>query len=127
MAFNPSGDSVVTGGGDNLVKIWNVNSGKEIQTLRGFQKPITDVSISLDNEYLIASSLDNKAVLYRLKTMRSTQSFSGHKDTISACKFSFSKATVLTGSLDRTIKVWDIEKGICTRTVRTFRLVSNEL
>jgi autophagy-related protein 16 len=75
------------------------------------------VAISLDNEFLIASSLENKAMLYKLKTMRTVHTFSGHKDIISACRFSYSKKNVLTGSLDRTIKFWDIEKGICTRTV----------
>jgi WD40 repeat protein len=28
------GDAIVTGGGDNLVKVWNVNNGKEMSTLR---------------------------------------------------------------------------------------------
>jgi WD40 repeat protein len=36
LAFNPIGDAVVTGGGDSLVKIWNVNTGKEVSVLRQF-------------------------------------------------------------------------------------------
>lgn len=78
---------------------------------------MTDVAVSMDNEYIAASSLDNKVALWKLKTMRVVQSYTGHKDTVSACKFSFSKKSVISGSLDRTLKFWDIEKGICTRTV----------
>ena len=61
---------VATGGGDNIIKLWNVSSGKDIQQLRGLNKTITDVCFSLDNEYLIGSSLENKAILWKLKTMR---------------------------------------------------------
>lgn len=94
-----------------------MNNGKEIQELRGFNKPITDVAISLDNEYIVASSLEHKAQLWKLKTMRSVHTFSGHKEYISSNIFSFSKKQIITGSLDRTIKFWDIEKGVCVRTV----------
>jgi WD40 repeat protein len=71
---------VVTGGADNLIKIWSSNTGKEKQTLRGFTKSITDVSISMDNEFLAGASTEHKAILWQLKTMRPVQTFSGHKE-----------------------------------------------
>lgn len=100
-----------------MVKVWSMANGKEIQELRGFSKSITDISISLDNEFLAASSLEHRTQLWKLKTMRSQHTFSGHKDVITANIFSFSKKQIITGSLDRTIKTWDMEKGLCTRTV----------
>lgn len=114
------GDAIATGGGDSLIKIWNANTGKEDVTLRGFSKPITDISISMDNELLAASSTEHKTMIWSLKTMRSNHTFTGHKDTISACKFSFSKKSLITGSLDRTIKFWDLEKAICSKTVHKY-------
>ena len=80
LCFNSIGDAVVTGGADNLIKIWSANTGKEVQTLRGFNKSITDVSISMDNEFLAGASTEHKAILWKLKTMRPVQSFSGHKE-----------------------------------------------
>jgi autophagy-related protein 16 len=117
VCFNPIGDVVATGGGDALIRLWNSSNGKEIQTLRGFAKPITDIAISMDNELIAASSTEHKSIVWGLKTMRSVHSFQGHKDTINANKFSFAKKCLITGSLDRTIKYWDLEKGICTKTV----------
>lgn len=89
VCFNPLGDVVVTGGGDSLIKIWNSHNGKEVQTLRDFAKPITDVAVSVDNEYLAGSSTDNRAIIWKLKTMRQVHAFQGHKETINAVKFSF--------------------------------------
>ncbi len=98
LCFNSIGDAVVTGGADNLIKVWSSNTGKEVQALRGFNKAITDVSISMDNEYLAAASTEHKAMLWRLKTMRTVHTFPGHKETINACKFSFVTKSLLTGS-----------------------------
>ena len=61
--------------------------------------------------------MDNKTLLYKLKTMRTMHTFNGHKDMITSNKFSFTKKSIITGSLDRTIKFWDIEKSICSKTV----------
>mmetsp|Transcript_36149 Transcript_36149/g.35103 ORF Transcript_36149/g.35103 Transcript_36149/m.35103 type:complete len:105 (+) Transcript_36149:833-1147(+) len=99
-----------------MVKIWQVNTGKEACSLKQFQKPIIDLCVSLDNEHLIASSCDNNAVIFKLKTMRTMHTLSGHKDNINACRLSFSKKQAITGSMDRTIKYWDIENGICSKT-----------
>jgi autophagy-related protein 16 len=71
LAFNAIGDAIATGGADNLVKIWSAQNGKENQTLRGFMRAITDVSFSVDNEYIAAASTEHKAILWKLKTMRS--------------------------------------------------------
>ena len=65
---------------------------------------------------LIASSLDHKALIWKLKTMRVLHTLTGHKDNINACRLSYSKKSALTGSLDRTIKFWDLDKGICFKT-----------
>jgi WD40 repeat protein len=79
------------------------------------------VSISLDNEFLITSTLENKAMLYQLKTMRPFIPSVAIKTQLVLAD-SFFKKNALTASLDRTIKFWDIEKGICSRTEVNYRL-----
>jgi WD40 repeat protein len=116
VVFNAMGEALATGGGDNSVKIWNLSTGKIAQTLN-CSKSVSVLDFSIDNEFLAACTTDHKANLFKLKTMRNIFSFQGHKETINACKFSFSKKSLYTGSADRTIKQWDIEKQLCAKTV----------
>jgi WD40 repeat protein len=67
--FNRDGDIVYTGGSDGVVKGWRSKDGKELGTMGSPGKAVTDLSVSLDNEYVLASLIDqNKLVLYRTKT-----------------------------------------------------------
>jgi WD40 repeat protein len=108
LCYNASGNIIVSGGADSLVKVWNPMNGMEVATLRGMNKPITDVTISVDNLFLAGSSSEHKAIVWSLKTMRTLHEFYGHTDTINACKFSFAIQSLITGSSDSTIKFWDL-------------------
>ena len=58
LCFNRDGDLIYTGGADGVVKGWRVSDGKEMCRMEGLQKAITGISASLDNEYVLASTLE---------------------------------------------------------------------
>ena len=84
--------------------------------MTGFKKGITDVAASLDDEFVLAASLENKVTLFRTKTWRGLNNYMGHSDTVNACRFNYSSKSVITGSNDRTIKHWDMMSGKLLRT-----------
>ena len=53
LAFNPSGDTLATGGDDKCVKIWNTKKMTETTTLRSKTHSICAVAFSPDNELLM--------------------------------------------------------------------------
>lgn len=56
--FNRDGDIVYTGGTDGIVKGWRSKDGKDVATMGSSGKAVTDISVSLDNEYVLASLID---------------------------------------------------------------------
>ena len=69
LAFNRDGNLLYTGGADGVVKGWRISDGKESCQFVGLQKAITHVAASLDNEYVLASSIDqNKVCMFRTAT-----------------------------------------------------------
>ena len=61
VAFAPDGQTVVTGGGDALVKLWDANSGEERTSLLGHSGRVTAVAFSPDGKTL-ASAGDDRTV-----------------------------------------------------------------
>lgn len=38
----------------------------------------------------------------------------GHKGSVASAQFTFDSRQIISGSSDRCVKIWDVEKGICT-------------
>ena len=80
--------------------------------MSGFQGSVLDVSASLDDEYVVASSTDqNKIILFRTKTYNRLTTYMGHTDTINSVKCNYSKKTIISAGMDRTIRHWDMMTG----------------
>ena len=58
VSFSPNNQYVVSGSGDNTVRIWNVESGDCIKTLEGHTDKVWDVSFSPNNQYVLSEGLD---------------------------------------------------------------------
>ena len=92
------------------------------------------MSASLDNEYVLASSLDqNKMVLYRTKTNNKLMQYVGHADTITACAVNLGSKQVVSGSDDRTVRYWDmlsakqVRSDSCPNQINNIDLSASEL
>lgn len=80
--------------------------------MQGHRAGILDVAASLDDEYVAASSTDqHKINIYRTKTCNKLLSFTGHSDAVNSLKFNYSRKALVSGSSDRTLRTWDIEKN----------------
>lgn len=92
LAFNVHGDQLATAGADRQVKIWGIKKKNisETMALKNRQHAISCVAFSLDNQYLVSCSTDNKATLYYLKGQPTSNAFAAHSDLITSTKVSFS-------------------------------------
>ena len=111
MSFSSDGKTLASGSRDNTIKLWNVETGKEIRTLSGHNEGVTSVSFSSDGKTLASGSEDKTIKLWNVETGKEIRSLSGHNSSVLSVSFSSDGKTLASGSDDKTIKLWNGDKA----------------
>lgn len=115
--FNKEGTYLVTGGVDNLAKIWRVNDGSWVATLEGHNDSINSVEFDIAGKRIVTASADNTARVWDAITGRQIHVLPGHNAPITAAKFSFDGKRIFTIGEDNMIKIWDSTSGLTLTTL----------
>ena len=116
VAFSADSQRIVSGSGDNTIKVWESETGACTQTLEGHKSWVYSVAFSADGQYIVSGSHDNTIRTWESKTGACAQTLKGHGSSVSSVAFSASSQRIVSGSHDRTIKIWESETGACTQT-----------
>jgi WD40 repeat protein/tRNA A-37 threonylcarbamoyl transferase component Bud32 len=121
---------LASGSWDNTIKLWDVNTGREIRTLIGHANWVNSVAFSPDGKFLASGSADCTIKLWQVHTGIEIQAFRGHSDSVSSVAYSprtpatnsKDRQLVASGSNDYTIKLWQVYTGrnICTLLGHSF-------
>ncbi len=113
ISYSPDGKMIAVGGAVNnndLISIWDLASRRVIRTLNGNDKLASDPALSL------AFRPDGKALaiggtairLWDLTNGQISQPMKGHSRSITSLTFSSDMKNITSGSLDGTLKLWEI-------------------
>jgi bromodomain and WD repeat domain-containing protein 1/3 len=87
MIFDRTGQIVITGADDFLVKSWRISDGRLVYTFRGAASEISDLAISHDNRLLAAGSCDKVIRVWCLHTAVPITVLCKHTGMITAIHF----------------------------------------
>lgn len=102
--------------GDEPITIWDVETGKVIELLKGQSEQGDFVSFSPDGKWLLACG-GKTARLWDVQTGELKLTLSGHSGEVNSGTFAPNSATVATASEDSTIRVWDVQTGALKQTL----------
>jgi WD40 repeat protein len=111
LAFSPDGKLLATAGFDNVVKLWEWPSGKEVRTLSGHTGPVYCVAFHPNGTMLASGSLDKTIRLWNVADGKPIREIKGHTDIVDTISFNKDGKLLASGSSDKTVRIWNPEDG----------------
>ena len=107
-------DVLLSGSRDKTIIAWTLDGGENYGTprksLKGHSHYVQDVTISSDGQFALSGSWDGSLRLWDLNTGSTTRRFAGadqHKKDVLSVAFSPENRQIVSGSRDKTIKLWN--------------------
>lgn len=91
---------------------------KKMQKIEAHKKMIRDIKFTVDNSKIVTVSDDFTIAVFDVIKFQKYVDLAGHKGNINSVDcHPNDKSKIITGSYDRTVKVWDIEQKTCLHTI----------
>jgi WD40 repeat protein len=116
LAFTRDGRRLAIGGftsGDKagtltrLVGVWDVATGQETLSLRGYPTYVHAIAFSPDEKRLAGGLHDNTVKLWDLATGQEILTLRGHRNRVLGVGFSPDGTRLVSAAADRTVRVWN--------------------
>ncbi|MCU1267895.1 MAG: (Myosin heavy-chain) kinase [Acidobacteria bacterium] len=123
VAFSPAGKLLASASHDATIKLWDIGSGKELNTLVGHSGFVWSVAFSPDGRILASCSMDvfgakadNSIKLWDVRTGTELKTLARHSAGFQAVAFN-STGTILASAGGSTVTLWNVERGEEVRTL----------
>jgi WD40 repeat protein len=103
--------TVVSAGEDQSLRVWDLRSGRCLDTLRGSLARIDGVAVTADGQVAASAGADHTLRLWDLRSGQCLRFFHEHTDGVLAVGLSVDGRLAVSASADGTVRLWDCEEG----------------
>lgn len=111
LAVDRDFNTAITGSNHNDLKVWDLNTGRELRTLHGHGNSVLCVAMRADGEIAVSGSRDKTLKVWDLRTGRELRTLTGHSGSVNDVRLVQEGTIAISGSSDTTVKLWNVESG----------------
>ncbi|KAG0022168.1 hypothetical protein BGZ80_000858 [Entomortierella chlamydospora] len=110
VSYSPNGDQITSGGADKTVRLWDIQTACCIRILRGHVGTVVNVAYSPDGDKVASGSFDKKLRLWNVETGQCLTVIPGFNGSVFgvAWKSTSNGECLVTGSIDKSVRHWEI-------------------
>jgi RNA polymerase sigma factor (sigma-70 family) len=109
VAFSPDGKLVLAGCMDNVLRVFELSTGKE-RKLEGHTQQLLGAVFTPDGKRILSGSYDHTVRLWDVDSGKEVCRFLGHTNWVWGVAVSSDGKLGLSGSLDKTVRLWKLPK-----------------
>jgi WD40 repeat protein len=103
---------------DTIVNMFDIEKAKLCRSfLGGHQSFVTKVMFNKQENLLLSTGADNFLYFWDVRQNKVTQKFLAHPEPITGLDISFDSTTVLTSAYDGYVRLWDMYRSSCIKTM----------
>ena len=108
---------LLTGSRDGTVRVWNRHTGEVVRKWAPHRGWVGKIRVSPDGKWALSYASGHLIVETSIDTGRPRLPWDRHLSSVQALAFAPDGSRIVSGSLDRTIRVWDVSTWKTVRTV----------
>ncbi|MEH1932210.1 MAG: caspase family protein, partial [Nostoc sp.] len=107
VAISADGQTIVSGGRDGTVRLWNLQGLPLVEPLRGHEGSVNSVAISADGQTIVSGGDDGTVRLWNLQGLPLVEPLRGHEGCVNSVAISADGQTIVSGGTDGTVRLWN--------------------
>ena len=111
LALSRDEKFLITAVGDNTIRLWDMDMGREVARLSGHKNRITSLAVSPNGLMLASADSGGNVRLWNLKELKLSIQLESAPKGVRGLTFTPKGNQLVTGSADGTIRLWNIETG----------------
>ncbi|KAF8778573.1 autophagy-related protein 16-1-like [Argiope bruennichi] len=118
LMWYPDPTYLITAGADRRLKLWEISESdaKLLNSARDCNSSILSIDIDNKASTVLCASSDFSSRLWDISGFKLGHTLTGHSGKVMSAKFVKESDNIITGSLDKTVKLWGKNKTLCTLT-----------
>lgn len=113
ISFSPDGKQFVTTSFDRNIKIWDVETGKEMQNMKWEMNSVSqDAVFTPDGNKVVSGHLSGLIKIWDVQTGEKIKEWRAHNSEIVSVAVSPDGQRIVSTSTDATMKIWNLESSM---------------
>jgi WD40 repeat protein len=115
LAFSPDGSRLAAAGSSQSIRVLDTATGETVMTL-STRPAMTYALLFIDNHRLATGGTDNRIWIWDLNSRQAVTQLVGHTGTVAALACDSHGTTLVSGSYDTTVRIWNLADGVAPAT-----------